>query len=260
LKLLRKLAFVLLGESIYLKILQASFFLQYKSGYLRSNYIYKFHYLVKDIIEPDYIVVDIGGNLGYYSKIFSDLVGIGGKVIVVEPVVPYMKAIKAITDARICDYYNNALGRENKTITMSTPKTWGYLRPGLSHIKTDSAEDAESYEYQSIMVKGSEILSNYQKLDYIKIDIEGYEVVVLPEIKHNIEQCRPMIQIESWGESLQAVDSMLKSLDYVHYIYIDEKLEIKGDLNKSQGDILYLPKEKVSAFENKMKSKYYQFI
>jgi hypothetical protein len=40
--------------------------------------------LMKHLIEPDTVIVDIGANIGYYSLMFSQLAGHDGKVIAIE--------------------------------------------------------------------------------------------------------------------------------------------------------------------------------
>src|SRR5262245_590665 len=41
--------------------------------------------LVMDLVKPNQVVLDIGANIGYYTLIFSKLVGPGGRVYAFEP-------------------------------------------------------------------------------------------------------------------------------------------------------------------------------
>jgi len=55
------LLYKLLGLPTYLKLLHVSFFMLYDTGILKRNYIYKYHYYVKnfnsDIEQGDYIFI-----------------------------------------------------------------------------------------------------------------------------------------------------------------------------------------------------------
>lgn len=42
--------------------------------------------VVRELVEPGITAVDLGANIGIYTKALSDLVGPSGKVISVEPI------------------------------------------------------------------------------------------------------------------------------------------------------------------------------
>ena len=91
-RLIKKILFKILPESTYLKILHRSFYILYDLKLLRKNKSFKFHYLVKNIINDDDIVLDIGANLGYFSKTFSNLTP-KGKVVCIEPLPQYYQIL-----------------------------------------------------------------------------------------------------------------------------------------------------------------------
>src|SRR5689334_16415618 len=93
-KKIKAYLFRLLGEEKYLKLLNRGFFFMYRTGLLKSNKDYAYHYFAKQLIRPGDTVVDIGANLGYYTKLFSEWVGNNGKVIAIEPVPLYNRIIK----------------------------------------------------------------------------------------------------------------------------------------------------------------------
>ena len=57
--------------------------------------------------------LDVGGNIGYYTLLESNIVGNDGKVIAIEPSPPNFKHLKknlSIQDAKNVDAYNFAAG------------------------------------------------------------------------------------------------------------------------------------------------------
>lgn len=49
------------------------FYWMFDFNLLKGKQAFKYHYLIKKVIQPDFVVVDIGANLGYFSKNFARL-------------------------------------------------------------------------------------------------------------------------------------------------------------------------------------------
>lgn len=253
---LKKNLFLTLGLKNYLKLLHRGFMFSYNTGILKSDYIYKYHYFVKNIVEEGDVVVDIGANLGYFSKIFSGLVKNTGKVVCIEPVVPFFKTLQwAMRGRTNVVLHNKALGTEQKMMTMSLPIERNNLRPGLAHIAKDDNRRSNEMTFEVEMVKGSELLSTLPKIDFIKCDIEGYEEFVFPEIKSILEKHQPIVQIETWGEHKNVIFKLMEELHFVPYIVLEQKLVAYTGEDKEFGDYLFIPKNKEASFIDKMKIK-----
>jgi FkbM family methyltransferase len=230
---LKKIIFKSLGQEQYLKTLHRLFFIAYKTGYLKNDPVYKYHYFVKQLIKPDDTVIDMGGNLGYFTRIFSELVP-QGKVIAIEPVVPFFKTLQwATSGCKNVTGYNYALGTEEKNIQMSVPKNFGYLRTGLASVAEENLSQADHYLFDVQMKRASSLLSSLPKINYIKCDIEGYEEFVLPEIKELLQKHKPILQIETWGKHQKVVEKLMYDLGYEKFA-----LDEKGKLQKLNADAL----------------------
>jgi len=245
---IKKIAYKLLGQEKYLRFLQIGFYRLYAAGLLKNDETYKFHYFVQKLIKPGDTILDLGANLGYFSKIFATLTGTRGRVISIEPVVPFFTLMKAaLQKYPQCHFYNYALGFEEKKIQMTIPMQAGYLRTGLAHIKRDIDEAKDNYTFEVEMKQGSQLLNHLDALHYIKCDIEGYEDVVLPEIKNIIDRHRPLLQVETWGNHKSIVNALMSSLHYNCYMLIKNKL-VKKQNEKADdgyaGDFLFVPVEK----------------
>ena len=58
-----------------------------------------------------------------------------------------------------------------------------------------------------------------EKIDFIKVDVEGYESIVFENMTELLKKHKPFIQSElSGSENRNAVINLLKSIDYKVYI------------------------------------------
>ncbi|MFN5635275.1 MAG: FkbM family methyltransferase [Flavobacteriia bacterium] len=241
---IKKILYKLLSERQYLRVLHRSFYLLYDLKLLKNDKRFKFHYAVKQLIKPEYTVVDIGANLGYFSRNFARLAN-KGKVISIEPVPQFFD----ILDSFMKRYshsvrYNVALGIEEGTITMVLPKSNGMIRTGLPHI-AESDEEQKQHDTKEVkIVKGSELLSNLDRIDYIKCDIEGYELNVFKEISLLIDRHKPIVQIEIAPKNLDEMSKLFSDLGFVQYGIVNGKIVAENGAQQEEGDYLYVHRSK----------------
>ena len=220
-KYIKLLIFKTLGLKNYLRLLQRSYFLLYRVGLLKYNPNYDYHYFVKHLINKGDTIIDIGANLGYYSFLFAQWTGDPGKVFSVEPITVYNEIFnekaKRYTNITLYPY---ALGTEEKTVELvSSPQT-GFLRTGLPHIydpKRDGKVENQEFKFEAQMKKPSVLFGNLDKIDYIKCDIEGYEYIVLSDMKEIIRKCKPKVQVEVWPDNEKKLLEMFDEMGYTPY-------------------------------------------
>jgi len=249
-RLIKKILFKVLPESTYLKILHRSFYILYDLKLLRKNKSFKFHYLVKKIIKDDDIVLDIGANLGYFSKTFSNLTP-NGKVVCIEPLPQYYQILNYFLSKRKnVEIHNVALGRESGEITMVLPKSNGMIRTGLPYI-SKNAEQSEYPTQQVKIVNPSSITSGLSKIDYIKCDVEGYEWVIFQELEEQLKKFTPIVQIEISEENREDMLGFFSKLGYIQYGIKDFNFIEESGNQEEPGDYLFIPEAKREAFLNK---------
>ena len=254
--LIKKILFKLLSQRMYLKTLQRGFYFLYNIGALKKDVRFKYHYMIQEIIEPNYNIIDIGANLGYFSKNFAKLTP-QGRLLSIEPVKPFFDALSSLLarykHAKVVNY---ALGNERGSITMVLPESNGMIRTGLPHIAESEEEKKQHKTHEVEIVKGSSLLSDFEKIDYIKCDIEGYEVIVFNEIKEILAKHTPMVQIEIGPENEAPMFDLFENLGYNQYGISNFKIVKEFNRKqKEQGDFLFVAKDKTIAFEDKMRSK-----
>ena len=224
-----KILYSTLSQRNYLKVLNSSFLFLYKSGLLKNNPKYKYHYFAKKLVREGDTVVDLGANLGYYSNLFQEWVGSTGKLYAIEPVIPFNEILQwRLANKKHVTIFPYALGTEEKNITLVIPKNLSYLSTGLPNVYDSNTHgDLEEYgfKFDAKMKKGSELFKDLDRLDFLKCDIEGYEEFVFPEMKSVFEKHQPIIQVETWGTHKKVVEDFLFSLGYQEYHLQQNKLQ-----------------------------------
>ncbi len=240
---MKKIKFILyrlLGSQRYLRLVSSFFFLFYSLGLLKRNPIYYIHYFVKKLIKKGDYIIDIGANLGYYSKIFSDLVGRKGKVYAVEPLPIYQKVLKRNTakksNIQLIPY---ALGKENGKVQMGVPGNDVYQH-GRNQVLTENKKITSSTEVE--IKKASTLFSDLERLDYIKCDVEGFEMNIIPELEELLLKFKPILQIEIDSKNKPDLCSFLENLGYSFFSVEKSNLipESMDTLSKTKGDLIFI--------------------
>ena len=252
-KKFRQVLYKTLSFEQYMSVLSRFYFFFYRSGMLKNNPKFQYPYFLKNIIKKGNVVIDIGANLGYYTCLFAACVGSNGKIYAIEPVEPVLNILKKNTKkypwVEILPY---ALGRENKIIQLGNDslKSKGYIASG-SHFVMDSSnpEAVENPEtvFRAEMRKGSELFSGFVKIDFIKCDVEGYEIVIIPEIKDVIKQFQPTVLIETGKENRLKIISIMTEMGYEALVVENKKL--RPLLPEDSADILFVHHDKMTLAE-----------
>lgn len=237
-KKIKSLLLRILGQQLYLQLASKLFFVYFGNGWLRNNPAYDTHYFIKHFIHKGDTVIDIGANLGYYSVQFAKLTGNGGKVYSVEPIELYRKIltnnVAGFTQVEILPF---ALGETEGIIKMGNPSSEKH-RHGLMRVLTERERDSETNVYEVSMKNPVTLFDQAGKINYIKCDIEGYEVPVIPAMKPLLNRHQPIVQVETDGENKHIIFRLLKTLDYdLYYVkghqliaYTDPSLPLPADL------------------------------
>lgn len=228
-KFIRKILTRVLGVKGYLLLISRVYIGMIRRGLLKEKYP-EIHHL-KKLLRPGMSVIDIGANLGYYSTVMGDLVGKEGRVIAIEPIPLFAEIFQKNTRRyRQISIDNVALGAESGRVKMSVPIVDGVVRHGLTQVvdKHHSTQKTSKMDYDVAMVSGDDLLKQKKldQLDYIKIDVEGYEQFIIPSLKETIGRYNPLIQIELSGqENRENVFKFFKENSYKGYILKDHSLE-----------------------------------
>ena len=245
---IKQALYKILGVRNYLIVVSRLFFISYATGWLKKNKTFDCHYFIAKLIRKGDHVIDIGANLGYYSRLFAKLTGPTGKVLSVEPVSLFRKILKINTsefkNTTIIPY---ALGEEdNKSIEMGIPKSNKYLRHGLTRVLDTNENEPFEFTFNEKMVTPASLFGNLERCDYIKCDVEGYEIHIIPQLEFLLKPFQPIIQIEVEQVNRKLIDDFLSSLSYVAFYLKDELLYRIGENQEAvEGDFFYVPQNKM---------------
>lgn len=154
------------------------------------------------------VVVDIGANMGVFTALACWLVGENGRVISVEP------------NSKNCAFIE-ATKRENEfgwqrtyCVAATQEDTILSLYSAFSNGSVSKPVDEVSALLQSKTVQGCVLdkLLDLDKLDFVKIDVEGHELEALVGFRKHLERFKPIITSEFSGSGME------KPLDYLNFL------------------------------------------
>lgn len=165
----------------------------------------KFKHLIK---EGD-IIIDVGANSGLYSILFSKLVGSGGKVYAFEPdkcTFHLLEKNLFLNNCQNVDAYNFALSNKQSQIEMISFNTDVYnLQSGdsfkyMKEVLPSSVSENTSQQMMAYKMDDITEVKALNKIDFIKIDVEGAEMLVIEGAIETISKFKPLIIFELSGE------------------------------------------------------------
>jgi len=144
--------------------------------------------IVCERIKSGDTVLDVGAHFGYYTLLFSDLVGEEGSVIAFEPDHDVFKVLSA--NVRLNGLTNVQLFQQ------AASDTNGRARFYASDAGQSSLVPQRGLRriYDVMTVRIDEL--GLERLDMAKIDTEGTEAKVLRGMRETIERCRPWLVLE----------------------------------------------------------------
>jgi FkbM family methyltransferase len=224
--------------------MQHGFFILFDFGILKSDERFKFHYATKKLIKEGDVVLDIGANLGYFSKLFARK-NTKGTLYSIEPIPMFFNRLKIILSSYShVKLIHAALGASPGNLHMVMPVQQGVMRTGLPHVISE--EEAKlNPDHLTVPVQSArEFLANLPHLDYIKCDIEGYEWIVFSTLGMELERLRPLVQIEISERYIPEFCEFFKGLNYVQCGLYDGKLIEEHGTQRVTSDFLFIPLEK----------------
>jgi FkbM family methyltransferase len=177
------------------------------------------------------VVIDAGANVGYFTMLFSDLVGSHGEVHAFEPVPATFQLLAG--NIRRFPYYKNvhlncaALGDRDERTRILVPK--GDCRQAaLVRHRDGSWRDAEILSINAEMLRLDRYAERLAKIDFVKCDVEGAELLVFRGGESTLRRCQPKIYFEaeerwtnSFGWKACDVFRFLRDVGYKHFYGIE---------------------------------------
>jgi len=203
--------------------------------------------LCQQLIRPGDCILDIGANIGYYTKLFAHLTGTTGFVHAFEPdaenlEILYRNVARETTRGTV-EIHAAALGDQTGTAALyqhAVNAGKHRLYPSIvcqkdpSHIRVERGDNF-----------------NFQPIDFIKIDVEGYEYEALKGLSNTLRsspflsiliEFSPISMLEAGVQPLALIELLSHDLQMHCFRYIrDEWVLVPGvELIKSMKPLDHL--------------------
>ncbi len=206
-------------------------------GISRELLIFKTHEpLVTDIIKNEIkqgmFCIDIGCNIGYYALLESKLVGDKGNIITFEPSPINFRffndnlKLNNITNVKA---YNFAIGDNNSKINFLIADWSNASRVVEANYPTTNTEKIIPVAVKKLDTIIEE--EGFSQVDFIRMDIEGYEFNAYEGMKNTIKKFKPKLLIEVHG-NLMGIDKTIKFLNKIEEDGYDLKYYTPRKLDK----------------------------
>ncbi len=124
-------------------------------------------------IKPGSTILDIGANIGFYTTLFSRLTGPGGRVVSIEPDITNFSYLALQTgNLDNVELIHGAAGPVTGTTNI-------YLSNMLNVDHRTYEPEAYTSIQQVSMYRPDDLIEQGQPVDFVKMDIQGFEVQAL---------------------------------------------------------------------------------
>jgi FkbM family methyltransferase len=155
--------------------------------------------IFRSTIPPGGVVIDVGANVGWHSLLMARLAGPSGRILAVEPNPSVRDRLKANLDANEIENvtvlpfaFSN---RDGRVGFYGPPATDG--GSGSGHLAiSDSPGPEANFDVDARRLDALVDELGLQRLDLLKIDVEGFEWPVLLGAEISIAKFRPQIVFE----------------------------------------------------------------
>jgi FkbM family methyltransferase len=155
------------------------------------------------------VVLDIGANIGFHTVNLAKLAGASGQVLAFEPqeyLCPQIQrsvSLNNMTDRVVV--YQNAVGDVERYVPIEFVHPHHMGKTGRVRIFEGTA--------QAYMITIDQL--QLPKVDFMKIDVETFEALVIQGAMDTIRRCNPIIVYEWFSESTSPlINELLVSLGY----------------------------------------------
>ncbi len=153
--------------------------------------------LLRQLITPGMTVVDVGANIGIYTRFFSGLATVSGRVHAFEPAPSNYKHLQKNTGHLTNVQLNHAaVGDYSGIIRLFVSEELE-----VDHRSFDSGDGRKGIDVPAVSL--DDYFTAGQRVDLIKIDVQGYELSVLEGAKRVLAE-NPDIKVlmEFWPYGL----------------------------------------------------------
>jgi FkbM family methyltransferase len=156
--------------------------------------------LVRSVVKSGDYCIDVGANIGTFTKLFSECVGVDGRVFSFEPMPQTFDTLSAVirsyklTNASAhCCAVSDHEGKSWMNLARWPSGRINFYQCSLSSIAADASTDGTIRpEVEMITIDSL----NLPRVNFMKIDVEGHELEVLRGAEQVLCRFRPYLLVE----------------------------------------------------------------
>lgn len=160
-------------------------------------------------------VVDAGAMIGDHTVTYADWVGENGRVICFEP---NSEAFECLRHNTVGIHHSVTRKRYALSDSVNELNVMSSENSGASYVYESDDEDGDVVSFPLDYFK-------YESVDFLKLDIEGFETRALRGARETIARCKPVMLIEvnegalvRAGSSREELLNLISDLGYQHSI------------------------------------------
>lgn len=197
---------------------------------------------LRDFIKAGDVVIDVGANCGQYTYHLSKFVGVGGRVLSIEPAKDTIKILKNVIKSlklNNVEVKNVALADKDGELELVTPLDEQKL-PKIGEAHLHGQTEPANRNWQKVKCTSLDRVraefAPLEKVKFIKCDVEGSELMVLKGARWLLSKDHPLIlceieqrHTERYGYAPEVLFTFLKRLGYRAFIFTcDELVPVQG--------------------------------
>lgn len=189
---------------------------------------------LKQFLTADSVFLDIGANFGLYTLNAAKIISHPGKIISFEPFSKNFEALQKnvkTNNLSQVQLINSAVSNVDSTIQLYLDEN----ENNLGSVSASPIENALIESVKTICIDGFLENTSLNKIDLVKIDVEGHEYNVLQGMKKTLKTFQPALLIEILDESTvkNEITNFLTGLGYKQF-YIDDEGEISESCSNNR--------------------------
>jgi len=190
--------------------------------------------IISNVLQDGMTCIDIGGNIGYYVLLERQLVGECGKIIAIEPMLrnfQYLNKNIQLQKFKNISTFNFACSdKDGKARFLIKKKSNGCkVIPNDAELPDPALGTLTEVNVRKLDNLVNEL--NLDRIDFVRMDVEGYELYIIKGMIEILKKYRPAIHIElhkrQLGNSgILEFFEIMKKLDYDVQYYWPRDLDV----------------------------------
>ena len=163
--------------------------------------------IVRQALRPGAVAIDVGANIGSYTRMMSDLVGVGGQVFAFEPEERnYSRLAKEVQNLQNVVAVQAAVGNTTGAIDL-------YVSDELNVDHRTYDPDRSRRRLQVSCYRLDDYFPTGQRVDFVKMDIQGFEYEGLSGMSRLLaDNEKVVLLMEYWPAGLARAGSSAAQL------------------------------------------------